>query len=200
MLPHGYDDLEHGVRALCEAIGEAERDHLAAKLTGDFAGLPADVAGMFFLEVQRFAAWGGDTGSLWRAFHDMTPHLGERVGVHNLNEVIQAKKRVATTKRVEAAAATNAEEANKRAIPTDVWFKKAYRALELEGKKVIGRRALVKRALQILNIAINEAKREREKFIEEGIVPKAEELRDKLNKLEPVKELLTEARAKTYLG
>lgn len=91
LLPHGLDDLAHGVDCLLGDFLPEDRQRLADKIAADLAGIDSDAAQALVFETQRFAALGGDGASVRAAFHRFAVNDGPAIG--GLQQASEAARR-----------------------------------------------------------------------------------------------------------
>lgn len=84
LLPHGLDDLAHGVeQLLTNCTTAAHREAIADVILRDLDGMAGTAAPLLALAVSRYAAWGGDPEPVREAFHRFAVDAGPYIGAKN---------------------------------------------------------------------------------------------------------------------
>lgn len=141
ILPHGLDDLQHGVDVLLSADPH-EREVIANKITVEVGCLNATAATDLLLAVQRFAAWGGDPTPVREAFTTFAAECGPHIGAqHHKHD--QARRNQQSSMAVRSKKSDLAEQL------TDPIFASDYRKLTQAGRKRVGHATLMTEARKI---------------------------------------------------
>lgn len=106
LLPHGLDDLQHGVDYLLTDCPTESRQRTADRIVAELAGIGGTAAAHLAQAVQTFAAFGGDGTDVHEAFLRFAVDAGAYIGARN-----QGIKTQSTGARKRAEAATSATDA-----------------------------------------------------------------------------------------
>ncbi len=96
LLPHGLDDLEHGVEYLLGDCPPWDRERVAVKIASDLASTGDAATLAFIVAVQRFAQFSGDGATVREAFHRFAVDNGPAIG--GLQQASAAARRSANAR------------------------------------------------------------------------------------------------------
>ncbi|NIC43311.1 hypothetical protein [Aquabacterium sp. A08] len=190
-LPHGLDDLQHGIEVLLGTENGPDREGLAATIVDMVGTIPGTATARLISSVSRFAAWGGNADTVREDFQQFIVETGAWVGAQNVHHRSNINRQMAS----KAGAAKRTDHAAQQQEDANEWFSKALASFPEAGHVM-----LLEKSRRLLMEAKTAATNDLNRYMQAGNDFGTNTTKAKLFRLDVQERLLTIRRAKAFLS